>query len=71
MTCAFFIFVWLQGFLHVGHAKAMNLDFGYARELGGQCLLRFDDTNPTAEKQEYIDSIIEVCRKMGGDGVTD
>jgi glutaminyl-tRNA synthetase len=46
--------------LHIGHAKAMNLNFGYAKKMGGVCYLRFDDTNPEKESQEYIDSIIDV-----------
>lgn len=50
----------MKGYLHIGHAKAMNLSFGYAKKMGGLCYLRFDDTNPEKESQEYIDSIIEV-----------
>jgi glutaminyl-tRNA synthetase len=50
-----------NGYLHIGHAKSMNLNFGYAARMNGSCYLRFDDTNPAAEKQEYIDNIIEVC----------
>jgi glutaminyl-tRNA synthetase len=50
----------VKGYLHIGHAKAMNLSFGYAKKMGGLCYLRFDDTNPEKESQEYIDSIIEV-----------
>ena len=46
-----------NGYLHIGHAKAMFVDFGMAAQYGGNCLLRFDDTNPEAEKQEYIDHI--------------
>src|SRR6185312_912174 len=46
-----------NGYLHVGHAKAMCIDFGLAREFGGTCNLRFDDTNPTTEDVEYVDSI--------------
>lgn len=46
-----------NGHLHIGHAKAMLVDFGTAKEHSGCCYLRFDDTNPTGEKQEYIDGI--------------
>src|SRR5271163_1374490 len=46
-----------NGYLHIGHAKAICLNFGVAQEYGGHCHLRFDDTNPTKEEQEYIDSI--------------
>jgi glutaminyl-tRNA synthetase len=46
-----------NGYLHVGHAKVMCIDFGLAREFGGTCNLRFDDTNPTTEDVEYVDSI--------------
>jgi glutaminyl-tRNA synthetase len=49
-----------NGYLHIGHAKAMNLSFGYAKRMGGNCYLRFDDTNPEAESVEYIDSIKDV-----------
>ena len=54
-----------NGYLHVGHAKAMFLDFGYARKMNGECILRFDDTNPVTEKTEYIDSIVETVKWMG------
>lgn len=54
-----------NGYLHVGHAKAMFIDFGYAKKMGGYCLLRFDDTNPTAEKEEYFGAIKEMVRWMG------
>lgn len=54
-----------NGYLHVGHAKAMFIDFGYARKMGGDCVLRFDDTNPTVEKTEYIDAIMEMVKWMG------
>jgi hypothetical protein len=40
-----------NGYLHIGHAKAMHVDFGFAHEYGGRCYLRYDDTNPEAEKQ--------------------
>lgn len=49
-----------NGYLHIGHAKAMNLSFGLAEEKGGKCILRFDDTNPEKEEDVYIKSIIEV-----------
>eukprot|EP01101_Sappina_pedata_P001268 TRINITY_DN11369_c0_g1_i1.p1 TRINITY_DN11369_c0_g1~~TRINITY_DN11369_c0_g1_i1.p1 ORF type:complete len:773 (+),score=368.15 TRINITY_DN11369_c0_g1_i1:30-2321(+) len=54
-----------NGYLHVGHVKAMNLDFGYATKKGGVCFLRFDDTNPEAETPEYIDGIINNVDWMG------
>lgn len=54
-----------NGFLHIGHAKAMSINFGTARANGGRCYLRFDDTNPEAEKQEYIDSILENVAWLG------
>src|SRR6266699_2696706 len=56
-----------NGYLHIGHAKAICLNFGLARDYGGQCNLRFDDTNPTKEEQEYVDSIIEDVRWLGFD----
>src|SRR3989454_3085252 len=46
-----------NGYLHIGHAKSICLNFGIAREFGGTCNLRFDDTNPTKEEVEYVDSI--------------
>lgn len=54
-----------NGYLHVGHAKAMFIDFGYAKKMGGQCILRFDDTNPTVEKTEYIKAILAMVKWMG------
>src|SRR4030095_12386606 len=51
-----------NGYLHIGHAQAISVDFGMAAEFGGRCHLRFDDTNPTKESQEYVDSIIETVR---------
>jgi len=54
-----------NGYLHIGHAKAMFVNFGLAKETGGECYLRFDDTNPEAEKQEYIDHIHEIVAWMG------
>src|SRR6266581_3743322 len=56
-----------NGYLHVGHAKSINLNFGLAAEFGGKCNLRFDDTNPEKEETEYVDSIIEDARWLGGD----
>ncbi|MCX7916152.1 MAG: glutamate--tRNA ligase family protein, partial [Verrucomicrobiae bacterium] len=47
-----------NGYLHIGHAKSICLNFGIAREFGGVCNLRFDDTNPTKEDVEYVESII-------------
>ena len=46
-----------NGYLHIGHAKSICLNFGLAQEFGGDCHLRFDDTNPAKEEQEYIDAI--------------
>ena len=54
-----------NGYLHIGHAKAICLDFGIAREFGGHCNLRFDDTNPVKEDVEYVDSIKEDVRWLG------
>ncbi|KAJ2097977.1 Glutaminyl-tRNA synthetase [Coemansia sp. RSA 922] len=54
-----------NGFLHIGHAKAINVNFGYAKTHGGICNLRYDDTNPEAEEQEYVDSILETIRWLG------
>src|SRR6202167_6471023 len=48
-----------NGYLHIGHAKAICLDFGLAAEFGGQTNLRFDDTNPEKKKTEYVDSIMQ------------
>src|SRR2546430_7294980 len=56
-----------NGYLHVGHAKSIMLNFGLAEEFGGKCNLRFDDTNPTKEEQEYVESIIEDVKWLGGD----
>ncbi len=56
-----------NGYLHVGHAKAINLDFGLAKEFGGKCNLRFDDTNPSKEETEYVESIIQDVKWLGGD----
>ncbi len=54
-----------NGYLHIGHAKAMFIDFGMAAQYGGECCLRFDDTNPEAEKQEYIDHIQDIVAWLG------
>ncbi|HYS16721.1 MAG TPA: glutamine--tRNA ligase/YqeY domain fusion protein [Candidatus Binatia bacterium] len=56
-----------NGYLHVGHAKAICIDFGLAQEFGGRCHLRFDDTNPAKESQEYVDSIVDTVRWLGFD----
>ncbi len=56
-----------NGYLHMGHAKSININFGLANEFGGLCNLRFDDTNPSKEETEYVDSIIEDVRWLGGD----
>ncbi len=56
-----------NGYLHIGHAKSICLNFGLAQEYGGKFNLRFDDTNPTKEEQEYVDSIIDDVRWLGGD----
>ena len=54
-----------NGFLHIGHSKAIAINFGFARYHGGECYLRFDDTNPAGEKKEYDDSIEETVRWLG------
>src|SRR6266545_3123477 len=56
-----------NGYLHIGHAKSIALNFGIAEEFGGRCHLRFDDTNPTREEQEYIDAIKRDVRWLGFD----
>ena len=56
-----------NGYLHIGHAKSICLNFGVAQEFGGHCSLRFDDTNPTKEEQEYIDAIERDVRWLGFD----
>lgn len=54
-----------NGYLHIGHAKSICLNFGLAKKYGGRCNLRFDDTNPSKEEQEYVDSIQEDVRWLG------
>ncbi|AHF11727.1 glutamine--tRNA ligase/YqeY domain fusion protein [Barnesiella viscericola] len=56
-----------NGYLHIGHAKAICIDFGIAEEFGGTCNLRFDDTNPVKEDVEYVDSIMEDIHWLGFD----
>ena len=56
-----------NGYLHYGHAKSICLNFGLARDYGGACHMRFDDTNPTKEEQEYVDSILDAVRWLGFD----
>src|SRR5947209_15277863 len=56
-----------NGYLHIGHAKSICLNFGVAEEFGGRCHLRFDDTNPVKEEQEYIDAIERDVRWLGFD----
>src|ERR1700679_677202 len=56
-----------NGYLHIGHAKSIGLNFGIAQESAGRCHLRFDDTNPTKEEQEFIDSIQSDVKWLGYD----
>ena len=56
-----------NGYLHIGHAKSICLNFGLARDFGGRCHLRFDDTNPAKEEEEYADSIKDTVRWLGFD----
>ncbi len=56
-----------NGYLHIGHAKAICLNFGIAEDYGGHCTLRFDDTNPVKESLEYVESIKEDIRWLGYD----
>jgi glutaminyl-tRNA synthetase len=56
-----------NGYLHIGHAKSINLNYGLAKDYGGLFNLRFDDTNPEKEEQEYIDAIMEDVRWLGAD----
>lgn len=54
-----------NGFLHIGHSKAIFVNFGYAAYNGGKCYLRYDDTNPEAEEARYFESILEMIRWLG------
>ena len=54
-----------NGYLHIGHAKAICIDFGTAEKYGGTCNLRLDDTNPTKEDVEYVDAIMEDINRLG------
>jgi glutaminyl-tRNA synthetase len=56
-----------NGYLHIGHAKAIAIDFGLARDYGGDCNLRFDDTNPVKEETEFVDAIMDSIRWLGWD----
>ena len=56
-----------NGYLHIGHAKSILLNYGLAKEYGGKFNLRFDDTNPTKEKTEFVESIIEDVKWLGAD----
>jgi hypothetical protein len=56
-----------NGYLHIGHTKALVIDFGIAREFGGKCNLRYDDTNPVKEDVEYVDAIKEDIHWLGFD----
>ncbi len=56
-----------NGYLHIGHVKAFTIDFGIAEDFGGLCNLRFDDTNPTKEEEEYVDAIMDDIHWMGYD----
>jgi len=56
-----------NGYLHIGHAKSITLNFGLAAEHGGVCHLRFDDTNPEKEEQEYVDAILDAVKWLGFD----
>ncbi len=60
-----------NGYLHIGHAKSICLNFGLARDYGGVCHLRFDDTNPEKEEQEYVDAILDAVKWLGFDWETE
>lgn len=60
-----------NGYLHIGHAKSICVNFGLAKEFGGACHLRFDDTNPAKEDQEYIDAIQRDVKWLGFDWAGD
>jgi glutaminyl-tRNA synthetase len=57
-----------NGYLHIGHAKSICLNFGIAAEYGGTCNLRFDDTNPLTEDQKYVDAIRRTCAGWASTG---
>lgn len=54
-----------NGYLHIGHSKAIFINFGYADYLGGKCYLRYDDTNPEKEEARYFENILEMVRWLG------
>src|SRR5215468_11724886 len=56
-----------NGYLHIGHAKSICLNFGLAHDFGGRCHMRFDDTNPVKEDQEFVDGILNTVRWLGYD----
>ena len=56
-----------NGYLHIGHAKSICINFGFAEKYKGTCNLRFDDTNPSKEEEEYVNSIIENVKWLGFD----
>src|SRR5690606_21599650 len=56
-----------NGYLHIGHAKAICIDFGVAEDFGGTCFLRFDDTNPERESEEFVEAIKDDIRWLGFD----
>ena len=56
-----------NGHLHIGHAKSMHLNFGIAKEFEGKCFMRFDDTNPIKEDEEYVEGILKDVRWLGYD----
>src|ERR1700712_3437914 len=56
-----------NGYLHIGHAKSISLNFGVAQEFGGRCHLRFDNTNPVKEEQEFLDAIAGDVKWLGFD----
>ena len=60
-----------NGYLHIGHAKSICLNFGLARDFGGRCHMRFDDTNPVKEDQEFVDGILDTVRWLGFDWESD
>ena len=60
-----------NGYLHIGHAKSITVNFGLATDYGGVCHLRFDDTNPEKEEQEYVDAILDAVQWLGYDWKAD